>query len=305
MKVLTGHWSEWAPLKGASAVTIGVLDGVHRGHRALIARLDSGLNRTVLTFDPHPLEVLRPGSHPRLITTIEERTARLGEVGVDQVGVLDLARIKDLPPEAFVEEILVGLLKVGRLVVGEDFRFGRDRAGDVSLLQELGARHGFDVVVIELVANGGGVISSSRIRALIESGDVASAAEALGDRYRISAVVIEGDKRGREIGYPTANVAPPERKVIPADGIYAALCRVDGDTHQAAVNIGVRPTFGEGERLIEAHILDFAGDLYGDEITIEFVDYVRPELRFDTVEALVAEMGRDVGTIREILSSVM
>lgn len=302
--MLNGHWSDWQPQEEATSVTIGVLDGVHRGHQALIGALDPNMTRTVMTFDPHPLEVLRPGSHPRLISTIDERIALLATHGVEQVAILDLAEVKDLAPEVFVDEVLVGALAIGELVVGEDFRFGKDRAGDIHLLRARGAERGFQVDVIELVEDAQGAVSSSRIRSMIESGQLAQAAEALGSRYAITAPVVEGDARGRQIGYPTANLVPPDRKVIPADGIYAALVMVDGQAHQAAVNVGVRPTFGGGKRLIEAYILDFEGDLYGREITVEFVDYVRPELTFDEVDDLVETMARDVARTREILDTI-
>lgn len=305
MNILTGHWRTWEPTGDRCSVTIGVLDGVHRGHQALIGLLDPAMTRTVMTFDPHPLEVLKPGSHPRLITTIDERLELFATHGVEQVAILNLADIKDLAPEVFVAEVLVKALGIGDLVVGEDFKFGRDRSGDIDVLRASGELHGFDVDVIGLVSDGQGAVSSSRIRSMIETGQVAQAAEALGSRYSITSTVIEGDKRGREIGYPTANLVPPERKVIPAIGIYAALVEVDDRIHQAAVNVGVRPTFGGGALLIEAYLLEFEGDLYGKDLTVEFVDYIRPELKFDDVEELVDTMARDVERAREMLAVVI
>jgi riboflavin kinase/FMN adenylyltransferase len=305
MNILSGHWATWEPVGDRSSATIGVLDGVHRGHRALIRALDPTMTRTVMTFDPHPLEVLKPGSHPRLITTIDERIELLETHGVDQVAILDLADIKDLAPEAFVEDVLVGSLGIGDLVVGEDFRFGKDRSGNVDILRAGGAKHGFRVDVIDLVADEQGSVSSSRIRSMIEAGQVAQAAAALGSRYSITAEVVEGDKRGRRIGYPTANLMPPPRKVIPAVGIYAALVVVDGRIHQSAVNVGVRPTFGGGALVIEAYLLDFEGDLYGEDLEIEFVDYIRPELKFADVDELVDTMARDVERARELLAAVI
>lgn len=301
--VLDGPWEGWDVFEDRSSVTIGVLDGVHRGHRALLGRLDPGSIRTVLTFDPHPVEVLRPGTPPRLITTIEERAALLGEAGVDRVGVLDLAGIREQAPEAFVEGVLVGKLAVRHLVVGADFRFGRDRSGDVALLERLGPTLGFEVEVIDLVEEGGAPVSSSRIRALIETGDVAEAAELLGSWFTVTNVVRDGDKRGREIGFPTANLRPPDRKVIPGTGIYACFASVAEARHHAAVNVGVRPTFGDGELLIEAFILDFDGDIYGNELTLEFVENTRPEVRFDDVDELVTQMRRDVVEVRDILDA--
>lgn len=304
MSVLQGPWRDWSPVETASSVTIGVLDGVHRGHQALIAALDATFTRTVLTFDPHPIEVLQPGTHARLITTIDERVARLGSYGVSRVAVLDLAEVKDLAPEAFVSEILIEKLRTSQLVIGADFRFGKDRAGDVDLLRRMGAAAGFDVEVVDLVGDDEGVVSSSRIRYLIETGRLPEVLEAMGARYRTTGTVIDGDSRGRKIGFPTANIAPPVRKVIPAIGVYAALCDVEGTSHQAAVNVGVRPTFGEGELLIEAHLLDFDDDLYGKTLTVEYVTYVRPELKFDSVDDLIARMHIDVEETRRILSGV-
>lgn len=301
MNVLDGPWQDWAPPKGPRSLTIGVLDGVHLGHRSLLAKLRASMIRTVLTFDPHPLEVLRPGAHPRLITTLPERIELLGTVGVECVGVLDLADIKELAPEAFVSDVLVSILDVGHIVVGEDFRFGKNRSGDVALLADLGAELAFDVETIPILGRDGEAVSSSRVRSLIEEGDVSAAAELLGSRYVISGVVIDGDKRGRDLGFPTANIRPPLQKVIPASGVYAGLATVAGETHQAAVNVGVRPTFGESELLVEAFLLDFDGDLYGQKIAIEFVERLRPELAFDDVSELVEAMRDDVVRTRSIL----
>lgn len=301
MKVLEGPWQGWEGVAGPSSVTIGVLDGVHLGHRALLSRLDPAMTRTVLTFEPHPIEVLRPGTRPRLITTIDERVELLGEVDVGCVGVLDLAEIKELAPVEFVEGVLVERLHTGHLVVGEDFRFGKDRSGDVDLLVRLGESLGFEVDTIELVGDGDSPVSSSRIRGLIEAGDVAAAADLLGSRFRLTNTVVDGDKRGKAIGFPTANLHPPARKVVPATGIYACFALVDGHRHDAAVSVGVRPTFGGGELLIEVYILEFDEEIYGDEITVEFVEYTRPELKFDEVDDLVAQMEKDVTETRDIL----
>jgi riboflavin kinase/FMN adenylyltransferase len=301
MNVLDRPFQEWEPPNGRKSLTIGVLDGVHLGHRSLLATLRESMVRTVLTFDPHPLEVLRPGTHPRLITTLPERIELLGDVGVECVGVLDLADIKELAPEAFVNDVLASVLDVGHIVVGEDFRFGKDRSGDVALLADLGAKLDFDVETIPILGRGGEAVSSSRIRRLIEEGDVAQAGVLLASRYTISGVVIDGDKRGRELGFPTANIKPPPQKVIPASGVYAGLVMVGQELCQAAINVGVRPTFGEGELLVEAYILDFDADLYGQRIAIEFVERLRPELAFGDVSELVEAMRTDVVRARSIL----
>lgn len=302
MILLDGPWTGWRTLPEKSSVTIGVLDGVHRGHRSLLHQLDDQMVRTVLTFDPHPLEVLRPGTPPRLITTIRERVALLEDAGIDCVGVLDLSEIKEQSPEQFVTDVLVGKINAGHVVIGVDFRFGKDRAGDVELLKTTGKEHGFSVEPIDLVEELGAAISSSRIRGLIESGHVDEAADLMGSRFTLTNVVIDGDKRGREIGFPTANLRPPPRKLIPATGVYACFAQVRGQTHPAAVNVGVRPTFDGGELLIEAYIFEFSDDIYGEELSVEFVEYLRPELRFDDVDSLVARMGVDVSITREILA---
>jgi riboflavin kinase/FMN adenylyltransferase len=303
MKVLEGPLAGWEGQEPPRAVTVGVFDGVHQGHRVILGRLGaSAYPLTVLTFDPHPAEVLAPGTDPRLITTVEERIDLLEGLGVGTVGVLDLSEIRHLEPEEFVTQVLVAKLGLRLLVVGSDFQFGRDRAGDCEFLQQAGRRQGFDLEVIDLVESGR-VISSSRVRRLIEEGDVATAATLLGSRYRLSNVVIPGDRRGKAMGFPTANLEPPARKVIPGRGIYAAFAHVGGETLAAAVNVGVRPTFGGTELLIEAFILDFDRDIYGSIVDLEFVDRLRPELEFESVEALIDAMSEDVAKVRQVLKT--
>ena len=286
-----------------SSITIGVLDGVHLGHRALLAHLDRSMRRTVLTFEPHPIEVLRPGTHPRLITTLEERTGLLHSLGVDRVVALDLGTIKDLAPADFVSRHLVDEMDVGHLVVGSDFRFGRDRAGDIELLRRLATEGGWKVEAIDLVADEEAAISSSRVRSLIEGGEIIRATSMLGSHFVVTGEVVHGDKRGREIGFPTANMRPPERKVIPATGVYACFATVGGTTHQAAVNVGYRPTFDGTELLVEAYILDFDEEIYGETIAVHFVQRLRPELKFESVESLVGAMTGDVARAREVLEA--
>jgi len=304
VRALTGPHRRWGPLSGKASVTVGVLDGVHRGHQALLAALDDKAVKTVLTFDPHPMEVLTPGSHPRLLTTIEERIDLLRLHGVEQVGVLDLREIRGLSPRRFVTEVLVGSLQAGSVVVGSSFRFGKGRAGDAALLREAGEEHGFEVRVLSLVGDKDGAFSSSRIRELIESGRVAEAEKLMGGRYRLTGTVTAGAGRGRELGYPTANMTPPSRKAMPATGIYAAHAHVGAEAHQAAVSIGVRPTFGAGgEVLIEAFLLDFSADLRGATMTLELVEFLRPERRFETVADLTAAIGADVTDVRRVLGA--
>jgi riboflavin kinase/FMN adenylyltransferase len=301
VRVLRGPYEEWEALTGPNSVTVGVFDGVHKGHRAILKRVEGrSLPSVVLTFEPHPAEVLAPGTNPRLITTIEERISLLEGAGLDVVAVIDLAEIRYLAPEEFVSKVLLSKLGAGHVVVGADFQFGRDRAGDCEFLIESGRRHGFEVDVVDLV-EAEGVISSTRIRQLIEQGDVAGAARLLGSRYRLSGVVVAGDQRGKDLGFPTANLKPPKRKVIPGNGIYAAWADPGGTKVAAAVNVGTRPTFGGTELLIEAHLLDFDRDLYGTTLSLEFVDRLRPELEFDSVQGLVAAITTDVESVRRLL----
>ena len=304
MRVLTGSWAAWETQTEPTAVTVGVFDGVHLGHRTLIDRLRAtGYVPTVLTFDPHPAEVLSPGTHPSLITNIDERLELLEGAGVELVGVLDLAEIRHLQPGEFVTQVLEQRLAMAAMVMGTDFHFGKDRSGDVGFLQRAGEQAGFKVDVVELQRGVNGVVSSSGIRALLEAGDVGTAAVLLGSHYRMSNMVVHGDKRGREIGFPTANLEPPDRKVIPGDGVYAAVASLRGRRHRAAVNVGVRPTFGGGELVVEAYLLEFNEDCYGEVLTLEFVQRLRPELKFDEVDELVVQMTADVVMVRNILGT--
>lgn len=306
MRVLRGSYTTWAQPEGRAAATIGVFDGVHLGHRRLLERaFEHDGVPTVVTFDPHPVEVLAPGTDPRLITTIEERLSLFEEVGVETAAVLDLTEVRYFSPTQFVDQILVDRLAVTALTVGSDYHFGKDRAGDVAFLSEAGRDRGFPCTVVDLVSEGGQVVSSTRIRALIEAGSVFDASELLGSRFQMTNTVIHGDKRGREMGYPTANLLPVAGKVLPGDGVYATIVTTNGLPLMAATNVGTRPTFGGGERLVEAHILDFDENIYGEEMTVEFVDRLRPELKFASVDELLANMADDVAATRRILDPVM
>jgi riboflavin kinase/FMN adenylyltransferase len=309
MNLLWGPYEDWEVLDPPTAVTVGVFDGVHLGHRSVLERLKAKVvPSVVLTFEPHPAEVLAPGTRARLITTIEERIDLLEAAGIDAVAVVDLAEIRHLAPEEFVSKVLLSKLGAGVVVVGEDFQFGRDREGDCDFLIESGRRHGFDVDVVSLLETDG-VISSSRIRNLIEQGDVGAAAALLGSRFRLAGEVVPGDGRGKDLGFPTANLKPPERKVIPGNGIYACWAHVAVDSAvpnekvAAAVNVGTRPTFGGNELLIEAHLLDFEQDLYGAGLTLEFVDRLRAEVEFQSAEALVEAIAKDIEQVRNVLAS--
>lgn len=303
MRVLRGPYVDWEAVATPASVTVGVFDGVHRGHRFILERLKGpSLPTVVLTFEPHPAEVLAPGTNPRLITTIEERIELFEAAGIDVVAVVDLAEIRYLEPDEFVADVLLAKLGAKHVVVGADFQFGRDRAGDCEFLIESGQRNGFDVEVVELIETEG-VVSSTRIRRLIEQGDVAGAARLLGSRYRLTGEVAPGDHRGKDLGFPTANLKPPDRKVIPGNGIYAAWAHLRDQRVAAAVNIGTRPTFGGTELLIEAHLLDFDDDIYGVNLTLEFVERLRAEIEFASVEDLVIAITEDVSQVRRLLES--
>jgi riboflavin kinase/FMN adenylyltransferase len=300
------------PSRGA-VVTIGVYDGVHLGHHAVLRLVREladarGLAAVCVTFDRHPAEVVRPDSAPRLLTTPEQKLELLDATGyLDLAFVLhfDLARSRE-PADDFVREVLVGAAHARLVVVGADFHFGKGRGGDVALLQQMGADLGFEVLGVGLEAAPGGTIySSTRIRELLAEGDVAGAAALLGRPHEARGTVVEGDRRGRELGYPTANVAVPGRACLPADGIYAGtFVGADGTERMAAISLGRRPTFYESAdaSLLEAYVLDFDGDLYGQSVQVRFTSRLRGEVRFDSVDALVDQMGQDVADARRALS---
>ena len=294
-------------------VTIGAYDGVHLGHRHLIAQLRGmaaglGCASAVVTFDHHPATVVRPDSAPRLLTDLDQKLDLLASTGVDWTLVVhfDKARSEE-SAEGFVSEVLVGCLGAQAVVVGHDFHFGHRRRGTVALLQRMGAELGFDVHGLRLVTDGGGgaAVSSTRIRELLAEGDVAAAETLLGRAHEVRGVVRTGDAMGRQLGFPTANVAVPDEICLPADGVYAGWFeRASGTRHPAAISLGRRPTFYEDAdvSLLEAHLLDFDGDLYGEHAKVRFVSRLRGQERFDTVDALVAQMHLDVATAREVLA---
>jgi riboflavin kinase/FMN adenylyltransferase len=293
-----------------SAVTIGAYDGVHLGHRAVIAEVrglaeDRGLATAVVTFDRHPAMVVRPESAPRLLTDLDQKLELLDATGVDYALVVtfDEARAHEAA-EDFVEEVLVDCFSAQVVVVGEDFHFGHQRRGNVALLTTMGKDHGFDVVGLELVDAGASTVSSTAIRQALAEGDLATANAMLGRAHEIRGVVVEGDRRGRELGFPTANVNVPGEILLPADGIYAGwYARPDGTEWPAAISLGRRPTFYATAHasLLEAYLLDFDGDLYGEHAKVRFVARLRAEARFDSVDALVEQMHRDVEAARSVL----
>jgi len=265
-------------------VAVGEFDGVHLGHREVIAGAD-----TVLTFEPHPLRVVAPARAPRLITPLEVKAELVASLGVSELVVIPFdTAFAARSAQAFVDEVLVGGLQATHVSVGENFRFGHDQGGDTRMLS---ADERFDTRVVRLVEVEGEIVSSTHIRALVEAGEVDIAARFLGAPFQLRGEVVHGDKRGRELGFPTANLVPDETLVCPGHGVYVARC---GEAC-AAVNVGVRPTFGMGlALLVEAYLLDTTADLYGSELRLEFLTRLRGERRFDSAEELVAQMRQDV-----------
>ncbi len=310
MKIWRGDPEVWGPSPYAgSAIAIGVFDGVHRGHQAVLADLqvragELGLERVALTFDVHPLSVVMPSMVPKLLTTVDQRIEVFESIGIDIVGVLPFELVRSSSPEAFVSKVLVGACNATLVVVGAGFRYGRDRSGDVSTLAAAGLGYGFEVEDVDLLEEGVGPISSTNIRRLVTEGDVSGAGELLGRPFQIQGEVIEGDHRGRTIGFPTANLASDPRLAIPSQGVFAARVARRGGLHDAVVNIGTRPTFGGDHTVVEAHLLNFDADLYGQVISIMLIDRIRDEIKFDGIEQLVAQIRADVEAASLILGGL-
>ena len=292
---------------GRCVVTIGMYDGVHRGHQQIIAAAaarggELGLPSVVVTFDPHPSEVVRPGSHPSILTAPGRKAELVDQLGIDALCVLPFTpEFSRLPPDEFVHTVLVQRLHTAAVIVGANFRFGHTAAGDVAQLAALGRRFGFTAEGVPLVGADDVELSSTYVRACVAAGDVDRAARALGRAHRIEGVVVRGDRRGRELGYPTANVEPPAYTAIPADGVYAGRLVRGGNLLTAAISVGTNATFSGAERRVEAFVLDFDEDLYGEHVGVDFVHRLRPMLRFDSVDELTQEMARDVERTRELL----
>ena len=291
-----------------SALTIGVFDGVHRGHRHLIAALveearASGLLAGVVTFKNHPVTVLRPGTRVRFLTDVAERSRLLKELGVDFVAAVGFdPALARLSSHKFLR-VLVRDLRMRKLVVGPDFAMGRDRDGSVETLPGIASDIGFEFKSVDLVTDPSGIVKSTAIRKRIADGEVSGAARLLGRNFSVQGIVVEGQKRGRELGFPTANLDVDSDLIIPSDGIYATWAHLESGSHMAATSIGLRPTFDDGEnRTIEAFLLDFSEDLYGRTLRLEFVQRLRGEEKYDTVEALLEQMDKDVQQTRTALS---
>jgi len=303
-----------APFPGErSVITIGAYDGVHLGHQAVVAEVrrraeELGCRSAVVTFDRHPAVVVRPESAPRLLTDHDQRLELLRATGIDVVVVVPFdTRQSEESAQSFVERVLVGCLGTRSIVVGSDFHFGRQREGDVALLRELGSAHDFDVAPLPLLPRPDGIdepVSSTAIRRALAGGDVEMAAVMLTRPFEARGSVVGGDQRGRVLGFPTANVVVPARICLPADGVYAGWYeRPSGEVHPCAINLGRRPTFYEhaDASLLEAHLIDFDGDLYGERARVRFSRFLRSERKFDGVDALVDQLRADVAHARVAL----
>ena len=293
---------------GRCVTTIGVFDGVHRGHRVILNRMverarETGLPSLVLTFDPHPSEVVRPGSHPAMLTSARRKAELLEALGIDVLCALPFTlEFSRLAPAEFVHEILVEHLHAAAVVVGENFRFGHRAAGDVPLLRELGGRFGFATEGVQIVGADDTAYSSTFIRSCIDAGDVAEAARALGRSHRLEGIVVRGDMRGRELGYPTANLQTLPHAAVPADGVYAGRLVHGEQALPAAISIGTNPTFEGRERRVEAYVLDYDGDLYGEHVAVDFSARLRGMERFEDIAALQAQMAQDVALTRRLVT---
>ncbi|MFE0362446.1 bifunctional riboflavin kinase/FAD synthetase [Streptomyces griseoaurantiacus] len=297
---------------GRSVVTIGSYDGVHRGHQLIIRHAverarELGVPTVVVTFDPHPSEVVRPGSHPPLLAPHHRRAELMAELGVDAVLVLPFTKeFSKLSPADFVVKVLVDKLHAKAVVEGPNFRFGHKAAGNVAFLTEQGRTYDFEVEVVDLYvrgeAGGGEPFSSTLTRRLVAEGDMTGAREILGRPHRVEGVVVRGAQRGRELGFPTANVETLPHTAIPADGVYAGRLHVGEEAMPAAISVGTNPQFDGTERTVEAYAIDRVGlDLYGLHVAVDFQSYVRGQATFDSLEALMAQMAQDVDHCRRLL----
>jgi len=290
-------------------LTMGNFDGIHLGHQALLrqvtqeAKAQKG-SSVVLTFEPHPIKIIAPQHAPRLILTHKDKVRYLQSLGLDLLVIQKFdAAFAGIEAEEFVRRYLVGRLKVHQIWVGKNFRFGKGRKGQVEDLMRWGAEEGFEVRMVEPILAGGGRVSSSRIRALIERGEVDEAGGLLGRYHFVSGRVVQGHERGRQLGFPTANIVP-QTEVLPADGIYATYVQVDDGQWPSVTNIGVNPTFGEGPKTIESYIFDFHRDLYGRSVKLFFVKKIREERKFASPDLLVEQMEKDAVNARQLLSNL-
>ena len=293
---------------GRSVVTVGVFDGMHRGHQQLVGRAvvrarERGLPAVLVTFDPHPAELVRPGTHPAQLTTLRRRADLAAGLGVDAFCVLPFTpELSRTEPAAFAHHVLVERLHAAAVVVGRNFRFGHRAAGDVALLEELGARFGFAVEGLELTGDDTVTFSSTYVRACIDAGDVVAAAAALGRPHRVEGVVVHGARRGRDLGFPTANIATAPYTALPADGIYAGRFAIGDRLLPAAISVGTNPTFSGRQRTVEAYVLDVDEDFYGHAVAVDLVERLRGQEHYDDIDALITQMHADVARTRQILA---
>jgi len=300
--------SELARLRGPLFLAIGVFDGMHRGHQAVIstsadhARAANG-TPVVVTFDPHPEKVLRPQHAPHLLTATQHKIALIRNLGVAHLLIITFDKqFAATEPEDFVRQLVTQSKPLREICVGHEWSFGKNRRGNLELLKKLGAQFNFEVIGVPQVRSNGEVVSSTAIRQAVQKGDFAKAAAMLGREYTILGTVTHGDNLGKKIGFPTANLSAHSEQ-FPPNGVYAAEARIDGELRRGVVNLGVRPTIatGKSERVLEIHLFDFDGDIYGKDVEVRFVKYLRPEQKFENVDALVAQIRRDVDQAREIL----
>lgn len=305
MKVTRGYLGETA--RPHPVATIGNFDGHHIGHRALLQTVaqvarKAGGTALALTFDPHPVKILAPHVDLRFLTGPEEKLALFEKAGIDEVVFLEFNKtFADLSPEAFVEQVLSRGLRLSELFVGQHFAFGHQRAGKIEDLVALGGRYGFIVHPMPPVLAGGSIVSSTRIRQLIQAGQVGQAALLLGRQYAMTGTVSHGAQRGQELGWRTANLRLPPDRVVPPDGVYATVTIWNRRQYDSVSYIGTRPTFGSGERLLEVHLLDDAHDLYEEQIAVEFVERVRGDMQFSGGDALSRQIALDVESARTML----
>jgi riboflavin kinase/FMN adenylyltransferase len=307
MHVVHGHKHVPTECRG-SAVAIGNFDGVHRGHRALIAETRAkarakGRLSAVMVFEPHPREFFQPNEPQFRLTPLKRKLELFEKLGLDLAFIEPFnAELAAIPAEAFIERVLVAGLGVSHVVIGYDFYFGNKRGGNPEMMVRAGEELGFGVTVMPPIAEDGETFSSSAIRLHLAQGDVKGAAHMLGETWRVSGRVVGGAKRGTDMGFPTANLPMPKGTTL-GHGIYAVRAHLDGVAHDAAAYLGTRPTFDDGQPVLEVFLFDFAGDIYGREIEVEFVDFIRGDRRFRSVEELVAQMQTDIAQAKRVLSA--
>ncbi len=306
MIIYQGNPSGWDTPENGSAVAIGVFDGMHLGHRRVLESLGDAnpdLIKVAMTFGTHPASLLSPDGAPPRLSTLKRRFDLFEDAGIDRVAVLGFdEEMRAMTPDDFVRRFLVDGLNASFVVVGVGFRFGRGAAGTTETLEELGRRYGFQVEVVDIACDDGTEIRSTAIREALRDGDVVRAAAMLGRPYDLEGIIVAGDGRGREIGIPTANVSFPAMLTIPRRGVYAVNAVIDGVSHAAVANLGTRPTFGGNDEVLEVHVLEFDRDLYGKHLSIEFIERIRDEHRFESVDDLLIQIRADIASAIETLA---